>query len=54
MPKLADLDVSEGDIWFQFLLLLATLDALKAMIAIVSPILTGAIGSFGSLSGFGG
>ncbi|MCK0171567.1 hypothetical protein MWU53_10900 [Aliiroseovarius sp. S1123] len=33
---------------------IATLDALKAIIAIVSPILTGAIGSFGSLSGFGG
>lgn len=33
---------------------IATLDALKAIIAIVSPILTGAIGSFGNLSGFGG
>lgn len=33
---------------------IATLDALKAIIAIVSPILTGAIGSFGGLAGFGG
>lgn len=33
---------------------IASLDALKAIIAIVSPILTGAIGSFGNLSGFGG
>ncbi|MCK0126421.1 hypothetical protein MWU76_18670 [Gelidibacter sp. F2691] len=48
MPDLAE-DVAGFDIQR-----IATLDALKAIIAIVSPILTGAIGSFGSLSGFGG